>query len=540
MSNAFPSLSDSISEQDPSVSLGWLVAIVLGPALLVTLLYLNTLSNEFVYDDFQILVSNRCLSEKVPVSTALARDVWCLEGENSTGSWRPMTFLVLRGMHSLVGLQEWPYHLVNLLIFALAAGFAGLFVWRISNKPEIALGAGLLYSAHPGHSEAVASVAGSSDVLSAALLIAGFVVYAGLLCYSSQVWRRFAGMALLFLALLAKESALTGFAVFFLIDLTIILRSRSLGEKPWYSNWKLLGSWLGSILLVLGYLAVRQALFGGVGTQIHFQDNPLANQPPGTYYPTAFAALGEYLRLMLWPLRLSVDYGYNQIPLAEGFGSLRVLGPLVVLVLSTVLAVVSFKKNKVLSIGILLIWSSLSIASNLIVTIPTMVAERLLIVPNLGVAMVAAAGVVPLAKRFPKCRLLVVVLLVTVLSAMSFRVAIRNTEWRSNLSLFLSAAHTTPESRKVQLNAGWFLRLEGAYSKALEHYRKADAIDPSLRDAFLDRELGICYHGIGNFSQAVFHYERVLKLTPGDAMMQKLLDASQNGWIPSDLHKISR
>ncbi len=509
--------------------------------MLALFLYLNTLQNGFVYDDFRIVVHNACLTSDLPISTGLTRDVWCLEGAQATGSWRPLTFLWLRGLFAQAGFVAWPYHLANVLWFALAAGLAGIFVWRLSGSPGVALLAGLFYAAHPGHSEAVASIAGSADVLSAGLLFGGFVIYSGVL-RNPGAWRaRIGGIALLFLALMAKESAITGFAVLFLLELAWIL-SPDREEGPFstakaaFLNGRIVGPWLGSVVLIVGYIAIRHALFEGLSPEIHAQDNPLAGQPLEIYYPSAFAALGEYIRLMFWPLRLSVDYGYNQVPLAHGFVSWRVLGPAAAVIFSTVFACFAFKKHKVLSFGIFLTWSSLALASNLFVTIPTLVAERLLIVPNLGVAMVAASLLEPLTRRERPVRMAAAVAIVAVIVAMGLRVATRNTEWHSNVSLFHAAARDTPDSRKVQLNYAWFLRLEGAYFKALDHYRKADAIDPSLRDAFWEREMGICLHGLGDYANAAAHYRRALNDRPQDAAILKLLEDARRGVVPPDLH----
>lgn len=512
---------------------GLLVAV-----LLAVLFHAPVLSNGFTYDDFRSLVHNPCIGGDEPLSSLLVRDVWCLEGEAATGSWRPLTGLVLRGVHHAAGLSTWAFHGLSLALYGLLTALVYALAFRLSERGRVAFLCALLFAAHPVHTEAVASISAMGDLLAALIGLAAVYIQAGLIARPEENWRRVAAFVLVWVAVLAKESAITLFGVLALLEAWRWWRpSRQVFRRVAASPQSLFLSWGLWLPLLALYLLLRYRLFGSPGALIQPEDNPLAALSGLSHVATAFSALGEYLRLLVYPLRLSVDYGYNQIPALSGLTHPDALWPLAVLLLSLLVALGLFIfRFFVTGFAIGFVWVTLSLPSNLLVSIPTLVAERLLLVPSLGLCLLLA---LLLDRAAPRpggwARWVALLLLVGLVAAMGWRSLTRSADWHDNRTLFETSVAATPNSRKLRINAAYAWRLEGDWNRALRHYRHADTIAPERRDLFLERELGLCYHGLGNFGQALFHYDRALARLPGEVHASFLALEARARRIPVDL-----
>uniref|UniRef100_A0A182NEY1 PMT_2 domain-containing protein n=1 Tax=Anopheles dirus TaxID=7168 RepID=A0A182NEY1_9DIPT len=150
----------------------------------------------------------------------LQNDFWGtpLADSGSHGSYRPLCVASFKLNYLLDGFKPFGYHLVNVLLHSLATGLVVKLARHIlpvpggrSAGPAIA---GLLFAAHPIHTEAVAGVVGRAD-------LTGCIFYLlALLAYIRHVrWRQWgdgrqwvalaATVLLAGAAILCKETAVT-------------------------------------------------------------------------------------------------------------------------------------------------------------------------------------------------------------------------------------------------------------------------------------------------------------------------------------------
>ncbi len=522
-----------------------IAATLLLPALLSLVLYANSLPNGFTYDDFRTIVENPCVKGELPLGELLSRDVWCLSGSDATGSWRPVTGLLMRIVHQSMGLNPFAFHLISLLLYALVTFMAGLLAYRLTHNPAVTLMTGLLFAAHPVHSEAVNSISATSDLLSAFFVLWATVIYAGLRKTPADIWQRGWAIGLFILALLSKETGMTLLGIFLVFDLNLIMNQpkSNLFAQPSKGSavthmWT---QWLILLLVLAAYFALRYHFFEALTPAIHRADTPLAGQPASVYFSTALTAIAEYLRLLLWPWRLSIDYSFNQIPLVTSLFHPKPIGMLILLLGAFALAVASFRRTPILTLALLFSLITFAPASNLLTPLPTLVAERLLLLPSFGLCLLLGLILVELRRRLHHRQVQVLaVLLILLIASMSWRIMTRNLDWHDNLSLFESAAETTPQSWRVQANLGWFRRVEGDFNQALLAYEKARTISAERDKAFLDRERAICYHGLGEFEQAIELYEQTLARNPQMPVMADLLTFARARRIPDNLADLPR
>ena len=92
-----------------------------GLFLLCTIVYWNTLSCGFVFDDITAIVENKDLRPHVPLRNLFANDFWGtpMTKEQSHKSYRPLTVLTFRWNYWVGETDPLGYHLVNVLLHGL-------------------------------------------------------------------------------------------------------------------------------------------------------------------------------------------------------------------------------------------------------------------------------------------------------------------------------------------------------------------------------------------------------------------------------------
>ncbi|MEW6270859.1 MAG: O-GlcNAc transferase, partial [Thermodesulfobacteriota bacterium] len=130
--------------------------------------YLPALDNGFVWDDDDYVTANSTLR-----SLDGLRRIWLEPG--AVPQYYPLTFTTLWLDYQIGGLAPLGYHLVNVLLHALAAILAWL-VLRTLGVPGAWL-AGALFAVHPVHVESVAWIAERKNVLSGVLYLGAMLAY---------------------------------------------------------------------------------------------------------------------------------------------------------------------------------------------------------------------------------------------------------------------------------------------------------------------------------------------------------------------------
>ncbi len=129
-------------------------------AIIGLLLYLNTLDCSLVYDDEEAISRNGDLRPSTPWSLLLVHDFWGtpLSSSYSHKSYRPLCVATFRLNYMWHGLSPLGYHVVNVCLHAVVCYLYVQLCALIFNNVWPALLAGLLFAAHPIHTEAVRPV----------------------------------------------------------------------------------------------------------------------------------------------------------------------------------------------------------------------------------------------------------------------------------------------------------------------------------------------------------------------------------------------
>lgn len=137
-------------------------AAPLAAAVVAVVMYGRSIGFAFIWDDLDLIVRHADLQGPMWAQT-LKRDFWSATG-GGTGMWRPLVTLSYRIDGVLSGWTPAWFHAVNVLGFALAAGLLARLAQRRGASPTLAALAGACFACAPSQAEAVAWVAGRTDV----------------------------------------------------------------------------------------------------------------------------------------------------------------------------------------------------------------------------------------------------------------------------------------------------------------------------------------------------------------------------------------
>jgi len=496
-------------------------------SLVCFIFYGNTIPNEYAYDDAVVITENQFTQKGISgIPEIFANNTF----RGSYGiaptvdRYRPLSVATFAIERQFFGQNPHISHFINILLFALTSSVLYTILSKIFDVNEsrsgplsLAFIAVLLFIAHPVHTETIANIKGRDEILalagslSATLLV---LKYIDTRRHLYLLWT----FLLFSIALFSKENAVTFLAV---IPLTIFYYKREI----WTTYLRAL---LPIVVAGLAFLGVaRLALHGGGSlppTDIIAE--PFAYATLSERFATAFYTFGAYLRLLVFPHPLTIDYYPFHIQLAN-WKSVTVWLSILTYGLSALYALWNLRRRSVVSYGILFYLCTFSIVSNLPFSIGTFMSERFMFIPSLGFVIIAAwilaERVFPLTKHKN-------LILVSLLLACLSKTYSRNEAWKNDLTLFTTDVETSSNSIKGNLAAAVTLLTESHktddaelvrryHTSALEYSKKA----VSLYEEFISPDhlagssynyaillLGDCYGANEMWDSALECYKRIV------------------------------
>ncbi len=439
----------------------------LAVALLAVLPYVNGLGGDFVFDDVLFIRDNPAV-QRQPALQLFASLI-------QPGSlYRPLTMLTYAG-NARIERGPLGFHLVNLALHLLVSLGVYALARLLLGTGLAALAAATLFAVHPIHTEAVTGIVGRAELLAALAALVTLLAFRRA-CEASGRWRTAwlaTSLSACALGLLAKETAFT------VIGLVAVLHWWVAPRATWRQRVLTLAPYL---LLGAAYLALRLAVAGALALPEAPDplDNPLGGVDAVTRVRTALVILWDYLALLLLPLRLSADYSFNQIPLAQSWGEPRVVGIAALMATAAVALFAVRRRAPVLVVAAACLAIPLALTANLFFPIGTIKAERLLYLPSLGWCLLAGWLLGAMAERHRRTAGAVLVILLALGAARTWA---RNCDWRDEMTLYAATAAVAPGSAKAQHNFAVALQRAGRFDEALARYHRALVIYPAYASA---------------------------------------------------------
>ncbi|MBI2340885.1 MAG: tetratricopeptide repeat protein [Deltaproteobacteria bacterium] len=514
-------------------------------ALVAVLIYSNTFSSPFHFDDRLNLVENPQIK-----NLANFRD---FSGTRYVG------FLSFALNYHFGGLNVFGYHLVNILIH-ITNGFLvyslilllfaavqvserridsvrakGGYRGASGKAPDtsIALATALLFIAHPVQTQAITYI-----VQRFASLMTLFYLLA-LVCYLK--WR-FGGRLFWYVAsltatVLAMKTKENSFTLPFMILAVEMVFFKPLTIKQWKT--------LIPFLLTLSIIPLSQG--NALGEAERFARDTTAISRV-EYLFTQFRVIVTYLRLLVFPINQNLDYDY---PIYHSLFDASVATSFIFIVSLLALAVNLFRglnpRLKLIAFGILWFFLTLSIESS-IIPISDVIFEHRVYLPSIGLFTSVGASL-HIGRKWisPKWGMAGIGIVVLLFSTAAYR---RNAIWKDDMVLWRDVVAKAPKKARPNNNLAVAYKNKGMLEAAIRQSHIASDLDPNYADAHGNlggvyddqgrydaaiqeyllvlklepnnikayNNLGIAYKNLGRLNEAIEAYQMVLKLQPGSAM----------------------
>ncbi len=403
----------------------------------------------------------------------------------------PLTFVSYQLDYLLSGLDPAVYHLTNILLQAANGMLIAWLLFLLSKKKWLAVAAGLLFTVHPLHTEAVVWLAGRKDLLATFFFLLAYIFY---LRYRSRKKISYAQSILFFfLALLSKALAITLPAVLLLSDLLI-------ERRRW--SWQLFLDKIPYAVLSAVFIVIAAA-----GKQ-----RILSSSTPLQTILMSCKSTIFYLEKILLPVRLSVFYPfYGSVSLSSPAFYLPAIGVAILIAL----ALYYWGKNSAISFGIFFFLVTLT---------PTFLnfhkgeemyfaVDRYAYLPSIGILFLLVCCVIALWEHVQTASLRQAGWITFVCILGLFCVlSIRQTQvWDSPVSLESHALALYPQSVSARVDLASYLRDGGQYQQAFDLLKAGLTYGDNIG---LRLGAGYVYARVDDIPSAIEQFQKAMTLSP--------------------------
>jgi tetratricopeptide (TPR) repeat protein len=444
----------------------WWPPVVL--ALLGLLLYVNTFGHQYALDDIAAVEQNLFVKKGLAGIPDLMRTEFWHFSNISLGYYRPLSLITFAVEQEFFKDNPNISHIINAVLYALTGLVIGILLQKWLPKQTItAFLIGLVFIAHPIHTEIVANIKGRDEVLSFLFISLMLLSYWKYLETDGKGWITTACLSL-YLAFLSKESSI--------VSLALIP-----AMQYWFTKrniWQSLASLWPFLIVTALFFFQKKTMIGTLSGNppVDWANYPYAIEK--TQKSTMFKFLMYYVRLLVMPHPLVYDYSYNVIP-SGGKGDLLTWAGFFTFVAFVWLTWKGFLKKTLWGFGLFWFFVTMAPGLGFIYFRGGIFAERFTYAAVMGFAFVLIWALQKLLIResadSPKPVLVryapVLGIMAVVAGLYSFKTVERNRDWENNFVLFNSALPYVPNSCQVQRHVAneWI-------QKGLKDRAKADSI----------------------------------------------------------------
>uniref|UniRef100_A0A8C7D343 dolichyl-phosphate-mannose--protein mannosyltransferase n=1 Tax=Oncorhynchus kisutch TaxID=8019 RepID=A0A8C7D343_ONCKI len=503
-------------------------------ALVALLCFINSYDGDFVFDDSEAIVNNKDLIPSTPLNNIWRNDFWGsnLSSNNSHKSYRPLTVLTFRLNYLIAGgLHPVGFHVLNIglhsLISALMIDMFSVLIGglaydgngnRLNHAPKASLLAGLLFAAHPVHTESVAGIVGRADLLCALFFQLSFLTYCKAFRGGRESEEKFSihwiavSLLLCTAAMLCKEQGITVLGVNAAFDVLLICNVNvyELSQRLFLrrkaedvSERVRTGLLIRLALLAMGGASMLYARWRIMGTgppaftevdnPASFADNVFLRIVNYNYYYSLNAWV------LLCPWWLCFDWSMGCVPLIKSAFDWRtawllLLWCFLIGLISQALCSQDSQRRRTLTLGLVLLVVPFLPACNIFFRVGFVIAERVLYLSSAGYCLLLAYALGHCCGRWSRCKV-------------HYNVG-KNLADRGNTSAaikyYREAVRLHPTYVHAMNNLGNILKERNELVEAEELLAKAVLVQPDFAAAWMN--LGIVQNSLKKFKEAEQSY----------------------------------
>jgi Tfp pilus assembly protein PilF len=498
------------------------------------IVYINTLSNGFVYDDDSQIVENTWIKSTKYIPRIFLTDVWKFSGEATSSYYRPMMHVIYTLNYQIFGLSPWGFHLVNILFHAGVSVLVFLFTQQLLNAIQFSWAvpglsipflSALFFATHPIHTEVVAWVAGIPELSFTFFYLLSLIFYVKATNNRNknlQIGVYYLSIISFIVSIFSKETA---------ILLPMILFGHDKFIRNQSFRWDMfLKRIVPYLLIITGYFFMRfNALGGFAPLKRHVELSSYL------YFINIFPLFIQYLQKLIIPANLNAFHVFH--PIHSIFESKGIISLTLTLAFIS-LAFLFMKKNKCIIFCIFLIVVQLIPVLYIPGLGENTFAERYLYLPSIGYVILLSIFIIWLAKYIRRWKIPIFIVTVTfVILIYSIETINRNMIWRDNYTLWSDTVKKSPDGAIPHMSMGDALMTFGWVDLAIKEYQIALRLKPNNYGANIN--LGTAYMKKGYLDKAMDQFKIALNIKPNHfgANLNLGLAFMEKGWIDKAIDK---
>ncbi|MDA9333351.1 tetratricopeptide repeat protein [Saprospiraceae bacterium] len=490
----------SVSAGRLTVMLHLAIILVLG-----TVIYSNSFDCTFHFDDIISIVNNDAIKDVSDINT-----IW------KSNSRRFIAYLSLAINHHFGALNVWGYHFFNLMIHLTTSLLVYWLMFITLKTPNIknlipvkdqqwiALVVALMFVSHPLATQSVTYI-----IQRMASMVTLFYLFAIILYLKGRLNQGSTSLSIGYFitaliaaifALFTKENAFTIPLVILLVEISLFKRDKIVVN---FSKPRII---LGCIV----FLSFLLLLFSRVSSSF-FQTIPPSfghtyTVTPWNYLLTQFSVIAKYIQLLCFPINLNFDYDYaisNSLIEPRTFLSLGFLLALVGL------SIYLFKKQKLISFGIIWFFITISIESSFI-PLADLIFEHRTYLPSVGFFMILTVGIYQL--MWQKNKKIALGLIFLIIGTNSFATYQRNKVWKNEGTLWNDVIAKSPNKARPYLCRGNYYKNLKRNREALSDFTKSISLNPAYIEPYNNK--GTTLYNEGLLTEALSYLNYAIENSP--------------------------
>ncbi|MDA9263421.1 tetratricopeptide repeat protein [Saprospiraceae bacterium] len=490
----------SVSAGRLTVMLHLAIILVLG-----TVIYSNSFDCTFHFDDIISIVNNDAIKDISDINT-----IW------KSNSRRFIAYLSLAINHHFGALNVWGYHFFNLMIHLTTSLLVYWLMFMTLKTPNIknlipvkdqqwiALVVALIFVSHPLATQSVTYI-----IQRTASMVTLFYLFAIILYLKGRLNQGSTSLSIGYFitaliaaifALFTKENAFTIPLVILLVEISLFKRDKIVAN---FSKPRII---LGCIVF-LNFLLL---LFSRVSSSF-FETIPPSfghtyTVTPWNYLLTQFSVIAKYIQLLCFPFNLNFDYDYaisNSLMEPRTFLSLGFLLALVGL------SIYLFKKQKLISFGIMWFFITISIESSFI-PLADLIFEHRTYLPSVGFFMILTIGIYQLI--WQKNKKIALGLIFLIIGTNSFATYQRNKVWKNEGTLWNDVIAKSPNKARPYLCRGNYYKNLKRNKEALSDFTKSISLNPAYIEPYNNK--GTTLYNEGLLTEALSYLNYAIENSP--------------------------
>jgi tetratricopeptide (TPR) repeat protein len=440
--------------------------------IITFLVYLNSIFNPFIFDDYVLIVENSFIKNFKFLKLYFTKNLYEAIGEK-TGFYRPLQTISYAIIYKIFKLNPVGYHLLNIF---LHTGCAILFFILLKDiyGEKISFFVSLLWAIHPVNTEAITYISGTADPLFLFFGLLGIYLYNKnfkILSYISFI-----------ISLLSKETSVLILPIFFLYQ---------------YCSYRLnknqIKNYIIITLIFLIYFILRQTI-------LNFAKAIPEDIFLHRFY-TSFKAFLIYISILLFPFILSME---RHIPYIKTFKDIDFIGGFIFFLAFLYFLWRKRDDRKILFGGTLFLINFI-FHSNTIIPLNGNLREHWMYLGSTGFFVYF----IILLEKIKKEKLKIA-LTILIFSLYGARTILRNYDWNDPEKFYKNSLKYFPYAKNLLLNYGNTLMKKGDYKNALIQFEKLSSTFP--KKAFFAK--GKCYFLLGDYEKAEKNFKKVLQIDP--------------------------